>query len=96
MGDGFAFFEAEALQQRIHALRSEDAHQIVLQAQEEFRGARIALTARTAAQLVVDAPAFVALGADDIEPARCERAFLVGGDFGADLRGARARSRLRR
>jgi hypothetical protein len=45
-------------------LRAENAHQIVLQRQEEFGGAGIALAARTAAQLIVDAPAFMALGAD--------------------------------
>ena len=75
---------------RIASIRSrtEDAHQIVLQAQEELRRAGVALAARTAAQLVVDAPAFVALRADDVEPARGQRAFLVGGDFGADLRHA--------
>src|SRR5512146_641306 len=49
-----AFFEAEALQQRVHALRTEDAHQVVLQAQEEFRRAWVALTAGAATKLVVD------------------------------------------
>ena len=46
--------------------------------QEEFRGAGIALAARTAAQLVVDAPAFVALGADDVKTAGGEHLLLVG------------------
>ena len=96
MGDRFAFFETQPLQDRIHALRPEDAHQVVLQAQEEFRRAGIALTARTAAQLVVDAPAFVAFRADDVETAGGERALFVGGDFGADLRVRGWRARLRR
>ena len=92
MGDRFALLQAEARQHRIHALRSEDAHQIVLQAEEELGGAGVALAARAAAQLVVDAPAFVALGADDVEPARGDHLFLVGGDFGADLGRASASS----
>ena len=66
-------------------LRAENAHQIVLQAQEEFRRAGIALASRTAAQLIVDAPALVALGAENEEAARVDDALLVFGDFGADL-----------
>ena len=72
------------VQDRVHALGAEDAHQIVLQRQEEFRGAGIALAAGTAAQLVVDAPAFMALGADDIEAARSQGLFLVGSHLLAD------------
>ena len=90
MGDRFARLQAEPREDRIHALRAEDAHQIVLQRQEEFRGAGIALAARAAAQLVVDAPAFVPLGADDVETAGGQRLLLVGGDFGADLARSRA------
>ena len=41
-----------------------------LQRQEEFRATRIALAAGTTAQLVVDTPRFMALGSDDVEPAR--------------------------
>ena len=74
MGDRLAFFETQALQNRIHALRPEDAHQIVLQAEIEFRGAGIALAARPAAQLIVDAPAFVALGAENEQAARGDHA----------------------
>jgi hypothetical protein len=44
--------------------------QIVLEREEEARAAGIALAARAAAQLVVDAPALVALGAEDVEAAR--------------------------
>jgi hypothetical protein len=62
MDDRLAFLEAELLQHAVHALGAEDAHQVVLQRQEELRAARVALTAGTAAQLVVDAAAFVALG----------------------------------
>ncbi|AIJ64288.1 Uncharacterised protein [Brucella suis] len=34
--DGFVFLEAEFLQHAVHAVGTEDAHQIVLQRQEEF------------------------------------------------------------
>ena len=69
MDDRLVLLQAEPLQHRVHALGAEDAHQIVLQRQEELRAARIALAARAAAQLVVDAAALVALGADDVEAA---------------------------
>ena len=85
MDDGLVFLQAKARQHRVHALGSEDAHQIVLQRQEEFGAARIALTAGATAQLVVDAPALVALGADDVESARLERHLLEAGDLGADF-----------
>ena len=53
--------------------RAEDAHQVVFERQEEARAAGIALAARAAAQLVVDAAALVALGADHVEAAGFER-----------------------
>ena len=64
MNDRLAFLQAEALQHAAHALRAEDAHQVVFEGQEEVRAAGIALATGTAAQLVVDAPALVPLGAD--------------------------------
>ena len=86
MDDRLVLLEAEALQHRVHALGAEDAHQIVLQRQEELRPAGIALAARAAAQLVVDAAALVPLGADDVEAAGVDRLLLELGDFGADRR----------
>ena len=86
MDDRLVVLQAEPLQHRVHALGAEDAHQVVLQRQEEFRAAGIALPARTAAQLVVDATALVPLGADDIEAARLDRLALEIGDLGADFR----------
>ena len=73
MDDRLVLLEAELAQHRIHAVRPEDAHQIVLQRQEEFRAARIALAAGAAAQLIVDAAALVPLGADDVEAAGGDR-----------------------
>ncbi len=83
MGDRLVFLEAKALQHGIHAVRAEDAHQVVLQRQEELGTPGVALTARTAAKLVVDAPALVAFGADHEEPASFQRLALQLGDLGA-------------
>ena len=74
---------------RVHHLgeqrvRPEDAQQVVLEAQVEPRQARVALAARAAAQLVVDAAALVALGAEHEQPARREHLLALGGDFGLD------------
>jgi hypothetical protein len=85
MRNGFAFFEAEPLQDRVHALRTEDTHQIILQAQKEFGGAGIALAPRPAAQLIVDTPALVALGAENEKTAAAMTRFLSSATFGADI-----------
>ena len=70
-----------------HLVVAEDAHQVVFERQEELGRAGIALAARTTAQLVVDAPAFVALGADHIEATRLEHDLAVALDARADLGG---------
>ena len=74
-----------APQHAVHALRAEDAHQIVLEREEEARAAGIALAARAAAELIVDAPALMALGADHVKAAGFERLLFLLGDFGCDL-----------
>ena len=74
--DRHAFFHAEPLHQAGDAVRPEDAHQVVFERQVEARRARVALAAGAAAQLVVDAPRFVALGADDVQAAEVDD-FLV-------------------
>ena len=96
MDDRLVLLEAELLQHAVHALRPEDAHQVVLQRQEELRMAGIALAAGAAAQLVVDAPALVALGADDVEAAGGERLLLQFGDLGADRWRCAPRARVLR
>ena len=53
--------------------RPEETHQVVFEREEELRRARIALTAGAAAQLAVDAPRLVALGADDVQAADLHR-----------------------
>ena len=52
------------------AVAGEDAQQRIVERQVEARRARVALAARAAAQLVVDAARLVALGADDVQAAR--------------------------
>ena len=92
--DRFAVFEAERLEHLVHALGSEDAHQVVIERQIELGTARVALTAGTAAQLIVDAAAFMALGREHVEAAGLERLFLVGGDVGDKLSALAADGRL--
>src|SRR6185295_17012419 len=58
---------AEAVEDAVDAVAGEQADEVVLGGQEEARLAGIALAARAAAELVVDAARLVALGADDVE-----------------------------
>ena len=67
--DGHILFQAQGIHQALHPLAAKDPHQVIFQAQEEPAGAGVALTAGTAAQLVVDTAAFVPLGADDEQAA---------------------------
>ena len=53
-----------------HGAGGEQAHQLVLERQVEAALAGVALAARTAAQLVVDPAALVALAAEHVEPAQ--------------------------
>ncbi len=56
---------------------------------KNLRAAGVALAAGAAAQLVVDAAAFVALGAEHVEAAGGERLLLEAVDLGVDLRFSR-------
>jgi hypothetical protein len=91
MDDRLALLEAELLQHAVHAVGAEDAHQVVLQRQEELGAAGIALAAGAAAQLVVDAPALVALGAQHVEAAGGERRCFSATSARIASSGARAR-----
>jgi len=53
----------------LQARRDESQKQFVLQRNDGFRGARIALARATAEQLTVDAPGFMKFGEDDVEAA---------------------------
>ena len=66
---GNVALEAHALHQARHAIGREALHQRVFERQIEARRARVALAPGAAAQLVVDAPRLVALGADDVQAA---------------------------
>ena len=67
---GVSSSRLKRLHQVRDALAAKQAQQIVFQREVEARLARVALTAGTAAQLVVDTAGIVALGADDEEAAR--------------------------
>ena len=67
--DDFAGLQPHAFHHRANPIAREDAHQVVIEAQEELGLTRVALTTTTAAQLIVDATRFVALGAEHVEAA---------------------------
>ena len=56
-------------------IATEQTHQIVLQAQEEFGRTRIALTSAAATQLVINTTAFMTLRTDDMQTAKLRHAF---------------------
>jgi hypothetical protein len=58
---------SQAVHQRLDALAAEYAQQVILKRKEEAGGARVALAAGATAELVVDAPSFMALGAEDVQ-----------------------------
>ena len=70
--DRLAFLHTQALHQRRYALGGEDPHQRVFQREIKPAGTGVALAARTAAELIVDSPRFMALGADDMQPPRLD------------------------
>ena len=72
MDDRLVLLEAELGQHAVHAVRAENPHQIVLQRQEELGAAGIALAAGAAAELVVDAPRLVPLGAQNEQAAETD------------------------
>ena len=85
--DRLAIGEVAVHHPREQRVGAEDAQQVVLEAQVELRQPGIALAPRAAAQLVVDAPALVAFGADHAQPAGLEHFVLLGfGDLGLDPR----------
>ena len=69
----------------MHALGAEQAHDVVLEREEEARFAGVALTAGTAAELIVDPAGLVALRADDEQAAGRAHARGLLGDLGLVL-----------
>ena len=97
MDDRLVLLQAELVQHAVELVGPEDAHQVVFERQEELGAAGVALAAGAAAQLVVDAAALVALGAEHEQPAGGERLLLQPRHLRADLLGARiALARARR
>ena len=78
--DGLVLGDLQGGDDGLHPAAAEAAHQIVLQRKEEGAFARVALAARPAPELIVDAAGLVALGADDAEPARLPDPVRVGAD----------------
>ena len=60
---------SEAVEDLVDPVAGEEADKVVLGGEEEARLPGVALAAGAAAELVVDAPRLVALGAADVEPA---------------------------
>ena len=87
-------FRPSFCQHAVELVGAEDAHQIVFERQKELRVAGVALAAGTAAQLVVDAPALVPLGAEHVKAAGAERLLLQPRDLGADFRRRAGSSRV--
>ena len=54
---------------RLHLAAGKAAHQVILQREEEDRGARVALAGTAAAKLVVNTARFVALSAHHVQAA---------------------------
>ena len=78
--------QIQPVEQRLQRLAVEPPHQLVAERQVEPRLARVALAARAAAQLVVDAAGFVALGAQHVEAADGDDVLGLLGRLGLDLR----------
>jgi hypothetical protein len=89
MNDRLVLFQSKLLQHAVELVGPEDPHQVVFEREKELGMTRIALAARTTAQLVVDAAAFMALRAEHEKPAGGERFFLQPRNLRADFIGAR-------
>ena len=93
--DRLTFLHPQRRQHLVQPFRPEDPHQIVFKAQVERRPPGVTLTARPAAQLIVDPPAFVAFGGQHEQTTGGDHfCFFVGMfslDPGADLVGMQRR-----
>ncbi len=75
--DGGVLVEVQGVCHAEHLLAAEYAGEVVLHRDVEDRGADVPLSAATAAQLIVDTPRLVALGAEDAKSARFEHLLLL-------------------
>ena len=85
VGDRLALGHAERLHDRVETVAGENAQQVVLARQIEFRHAGVALPTGAATELIVDAAAFVAFGAEHEKAAGGERLLLLYGDVRLEL-----------
>src|SRR5205085_9862505 len=90
VNDRLVLLQAKLLQHSIKLVGAEDAHEVIFERQEKLGMTRVALPARTAAQLVVDAAARVPLGAVHKEATCRERLSFQPRNLLADLLRARA------
>ena len=73
--NGLAIAQTQLFHQALDAVRAKETHEVVFQRKVEARRAGVALTARAATQLVVDAAAFVAFCAENVQAAQIHNAF---------------------
>src|SRR5579871_3304489 len=78
MLDRDAVFHPDPAHQALELVGAENAQQVVLEREEKPRAARVALTSGTPAQLVVDAPRLVPLGAQDMQAAGLQHLLALG------------------
>ena len=76
----------QPLHDRRDPVAREHPHQVVLEREVEERLAGVALAARPAAELVVDAPGLVPLGPQDVQPAQPDDLLVLGVGLGLELR----------
>ncbi len=72
---GLVVGDLEALHDPVDPVAGEEPHEVVLGGEVEAGLARVALTARAAAELVVDPAGLVALGAEDVQATDLDDAF---------------------
>ena len=83
--DGLVVLDFQGFHHPLDPLAAEETHDVVLQGEVEAAFAGVALTAGTAAELIVDAPGFVALGAQDEQAPGLPDLVGLGGDDGLVL-----------
>ena len=98
--DRLALLHPQAVHDLLDPLGAEDPEEVVLEREVEARRAGVALAPGAAAELVVDPPRLVALGADDVQPAQLDHPLRAPARWSAappaSARGALLRGRRRR
>ena len=76
--DGNSLGHAQAIHQRLDALAAEHAQQIVFERKEKAGRAGIALASGAAAELIINAPRFVAFRAENVQTAESDHFIVLG------------------